>query len=81
MSPKRLNRKKKDFEDTQPETDLGLELQKVLDAFPFYVMILDADHKILLANKAIRGDFGLDPEQIVGEYCPKVVLGSDEPYP
>ncbi len=73
--------KLKDFKDTPVEAVFGLELQKVLDAFPFYVMILDADHKILLANKAIRGDFGLDPEQIIGDYCPKLVHGLEEPYP
>jgi len=71
----------KGFKDTHAETHVGIELQMVLDAFPFYVMLLDADHKILLANKAIRGDLGLVPEQIVGEYCPKVVHGLEEPYP
>jgi PAS domain S-box-containing protein len=86
MSPKNHNLKiaehnLKDFKDTDMETHVELELQMVLDAFPFYVMLLDADHKILLANKAIRGDLGFVPEQIVGEYCPKVVHGLEEPYP
>ena len=71
----------KDFMETTVETDLGLELQKVLDAFPFYVMLLDADHKILMANKSIRGDLDLVPKQIVGQYCPKVVHGLEDPYP
>ena len=57
------------------------ELKMLIDAFPFYVMLLDEDHKILLANEAIRGDLGLVPEQIIGEYCPKVVHGLEEPYP
>jgi PAS domain S-box-containing protein len=65
--------------DTLVETDV--ELQMLLDAFPFYVMVLDEDHKILLANKAMRGDLGLAPEKVVGEYCPKVVHGLEEPYP
>ena len=71
----------KGFKDTHAETHVGLELQMVIDAFPFYVMLLDADHKILLANKAIRGDLGLAPEQIVGEYCPNAVHGLEYPYP
>jgi len=70
----------KDFKDTHAETYVGLELQMVMDAFPFYVMLLDADHKVLLANKAIRGDLGLVPDQIVGQHCPKVVHGLEEPY-
>lgn len=86
MSPKSLNLKKeghnwKEFKNAPVETHDSLELQTMLDAFPFYVMLLDADHKILMANEAIRGDLGLDPEQIVGGYCPKVVHGLEEPYP
>jgi PAS domain S-box-containing protein len=65
--------------DTRVETDV--ELQMLLDAFPFYVLVLDEDHKILLANKAIRDDLGHAPEKIVGEYCPKIVHGLEEPYP
>ena len=57
------------------------ELQVLIDAFPFYIMVLDEEHKILMANKAIRGDLGLNPTQIIGEYCPKTVHGLDEPYP
>jgi len=52
-----------------------------MDAIPFYVLLLDADHKILLANEAIRSDLDLVPEQIIGQYCPKIVHGLDEPYP
>jgi PAS domain-containing protein len=86
MSPENLKLKigghnLQDFKDTHVETHVGIELQMVLDAFPFYVMLLDADHKVLLANKAIRGDLGLVPDQIVGQYCPKVVHRLEEPYP
>lgn len=66
---------------THIETNDEFELQMLLDAFPFYVMVVDEDHKILKANKAIRSDLGLDPDQIIGEYCPKAVHGLDEPYP
>jgi PAS domain-containing protein len=81
MSSKSRNAKKKDFRDRRVKTDFGLELQTLLDAFPFYVMLLDEDHKILLANKAIKSDLDLDPEQIGGEPCPKIVHGLEEPYP
>ena len=60
------------------ETNLGLG---ILDALPFYVLLVDETHHILLANKAVRRDLGLDPEQIVGRYCPKIVHGLDGPFP
>jgi len=62
------------------DTRAEFELQMLLDALPFYVMLVDAEHKILLANNAIRDDLGLVPEQIIGEYCPKAVHGLEEPY-
>ena len=63
------------------ETHDGLELKTVLDALPFYVMLLDADHKVLMVNKAIIGDWGFYPDQIIGRYCPQIVHGLEEPYP
>jgi PAS domain S-box-containing protein len=63
------------------DTHAELELQLLLDAFPFYVMLVDAEHKILMANNAILDDLGLAPEKIIGEYCPKAVHGFEEPYP
>jgi PAS domain S-box-containing protein len=53
----------------------------LIDALPFYVMLVDADHHILLANKAVQQDLGLDPQHVVGRYCPKAVHGLDEPFP
>jgi len=58
-----------------------LDLQMLLDVMPFYVMLVDSEHKILLANKALRRDLGLDPEKIIGGYCPKMVHGTEDPYP
>jgi PAS domain S-box-containing protein len=64
-----------------PSSQSWLDLHMLLDVFPFYVMLVDAEHKILLANKAIRRDLGLDPQKIIGGYCPKVVHGIEDPYP
>lgn len=55
-------------------------MRSVLDAFPFYVMLIDADHQILCANAAVTQTLGVDPEEIVGGYCPTVVHGLDGPY-
>jgi len=58
-----------------------LDVQTVLDCLPFYVMLVDADHHIVLANKAVREALEVEPEAIVGGYCPQVVHGMDGPYP
>ena len=62
-------------------SQLDLDLQMLLDVMPFYVMLVDAEHRILLANKALGRDLSVDPEKILGGYCPKVIHGSEEPYP
>ena len=54
---------------------------KVVNNLPFYVMLLDASHHILLVNKAIKEHLGMDPDQIIGGYCPKVIHGLNGPFP
>jgi PAS domain S-box-containing protein len=51
----------------------GQEIQHILDAMPFYVLLVDSEHHILAVNHAVKMDFGLSPEQVVGAYCPLVV--------
>ena len=60
---------------------IPFDVQTLLDVIPFYVMLVDDEHKILLSNKALRTDLGLDPEKMIGGYCPKVVHGMEKPYP
>ncbi len=57
------------------------DVQMLLDVIPFYVMLIDSEHRILLVNRALRTNLGLDPEKMIGGYCPKAVHGLDEPYP
>jgi PAS domain S-box-containing protein len=64
---------------TLSETEF--DVQMLLDVIPFYVMLIDSEHRILLANKALRSDPGLDPDKMIDGYSPKAVHGSDEPYP
>ncbi|MBE0429990.1 MAG: PAS domain-containing protein [Thermoleophilia bacterium] len=54
---------------------LGKGLLQILDSLPFYVLLIDKNHRILLANKATRDTIGMDAEEIVGQYCPRVVHG------
>jgi len=57
------------------------DLQTVLDAFPYYVMLVDADHTVLMANRAVEQALGIPAAKILGGYCPSVVHGLDHPYP
>jgi signal transduction histidine kinase len=61
------------------KTDVSL--QSVIDAFPFYVMLVNEDHRILLANRAVGSDLGLDPASLAGRYCPRAIHGLDSIFP
>jgi PAS domain S-box-containing protein len=66
--------------------DLGLSVSDILEALPFYVMLVDDEHHILLANRAVQEHLGVDsegcePGAIVGGYCPQVIHGLDRPWP
>lgn len=65
--------------DESNGTDIPLELSDILDAFPFYVMLVDEYHHILQANHAVHTQLGKDPKDIVGKYCPTVIHGLDKP--
>ena len=64
----------------EPGQKLQLSVTDILDSLPFYVMLIDEDHRILQANRAVRAQLGMEPESIVGEYCPKVIHGLDRPW-
>jgi signal transduction histidine kinase len=53
-------------------------LQQLIDAVPFYVLLVDDLHNVLAANKAAVKELG---PVCVGGYCPRVVHGSEEPFP
>jgi len=63
------------------DAEFASESLAVLDALPFYVILLDGGHHILYANKAVRQYLHMEPEQIVGGYCPEVVHGLAHPFP
>jgi PAS domain S-box-containing protein len=60
--------------------DIRLDISDILDALPFYVMLVDEHHHILKANRAVQAQLGLKPEDIIGKYCPEVVHGLSEPW-
>ena len=69
----------KAVKDEPNSIDMRLEISDILDAFPFYVMLVDENHYILQANSAVRAQLGVAPEDIIGKYCPTVIHGRDKP--
>lgn len=57
------------------------ELQEAIDALPFYVIIVDDKHTIVMVNTVVGKILGLDPKEIIGGHCPKVVHGVDGSFP
>ena len=57
-----------------------VSISEILDALPFYVLLVDENHNILQANSKVRQHLGVEPEEVIGEYCPKVVHGIDGPF-
>ena len=68
----------KTINQCQGETEI--KLQDILDAIPFYVLLVDADHYIIEANKAVKTHLGIERDEIIGKYCPLVIHGIQEPY-
>lgn len=78
------NKIKKDKRRMDPV--VSAEVLNIMNSLPFYAMLVDADRHILLANKAVKEYFGVchigvDPEHIIGKYCPKVIHDLDKPFP
>jgi len=63
------------------DSELSSNILKIVNNLPFYVMLVDADHHILLVNNAVKNYLGVDPDQIIGEYCPKAIHGLNGPFP
>jgi PAS domain-containing protein len=53
----------------------------VLDALPGYALLIDDEHRIVLANRAALDQAGRTPAQVLGAYCPKVMHGLAGPFP
>ena len=58
-----------------------LDIRDILDALPFYVLLVDENHYILEANSAVYTQFVLKRKDILGKYCPMVIHGLNHPFP
>jgi signal transduction histidine kinase len=62
------------------DTGIGLDLLDFQDGLPFYVMLVDEDHRILQANNAVRTHLEVERKDILGHLCTKIVHGIDGPF-
>ena len=77
-----LSRNRSEFISTHSQGGkANLGIGDIFDALPFYVLLIDEDHSILEANRAVLEQFGVKREDILGKYCPMVIHGLDHPFP
>jgi PAS domain S-box-containing protein len=57
------------------------QIQHLLDAFPFYVILIDSRHNIVAVNRQLARDFSVSPQQLIGAYCPILIHGCNSPIP
>ncbi len=55
--------------------------ERTFDAVPDLIAILDQEHRVVRGNRAMAAALGLEPGQLVGRPCYKVVHGMTEPPP
>jgi len=69
----------KEKKDSVGDVDLSenSDILHILDSLPFHVLLVDENHNILAANKAVQRELGVNPQDILGKYCPKVIHGVD----
>jgi len=55
------------------------QIQQLLDALPFYVLLVDSRHNIVAVNQKVVQDFRLKAPRLVGAYCPIAIHGASSP--
>ena len=63
-----------------PDAEIGINTLDILNALPFYVIIVDADHLILEANDEVYTHLGVKREDVLGQYCPLIIHGINHPF-
>ena len=56
-----------------------MSYQKVFNALPYYVLLVDTEHNIVFANEATARTFHIDQSKLTGRYCPQALHGKDHP--
>jgi putative nucleotidyltransferase with HDIG domain/PAS domain S-box-containing protein len=58
----------------------SISLQKILDSFPYYVILVDENHNIVMVNDKVYAMTKKSQSEIIGNYCPSVIHGIDHPF-
>jgi len=61
------------------KSSLGFGLRDILDALPFWAMVVDADRRILMVNRLVEKES--DAEEIAGKDCIQVMGELGVPHP
>jgi len=56
-------------------------VQALIDALPFFVLLVDRDHHILAVNETTTEALAEVPASLLGRHCPRAIHGSDTPFP
>jgi nitrogen-specific signal transduction histidine kinase len=56
-------------------------MKQLLDDLPFYVLLVDDEHKIHYVNNTVRQYLQVGSREIIGGYCPKIIHNYDGPFP
>jgi len=65
--------------DGSKKVGLQDDLERTFDAVPDLILILDTQHRVVRANKAMADKFGCKAEDLVGRSCYEVVHGTVGP--
>ncbi len=63
----------------QQAVGLNPELFELLDALPFFALLVDSKHRVLFANKAVAKQAGKTRADVLGKCCPLVVHQQGDP--
>ena len=69
-------------ERTQMETKLVRakdDWERTFDAVPDLIMLIDDQHRVIRANKAMADKFGVEQDEIIGKACHVLAHGTEEP--
>jgi len=64
---------------SKQQVDIRDVWERTFDSVPDLITILDSQHRILRANRAMADCLGKEPEELEGQLCYQVVHGSAEP--
>jgi len=78
---RRVVRALKEAAEITQEIDLDSGIADILDAMPEFVLLVDAGHRMLLANKAVCDALGKSRVELMGAFCPKTIHGLDHAFP